>query len=201
VNILQNISQSRSDKKIKLSDLKIAAISCFLPLYPGKTMFCTSLSPTKKPYGHNPVWFIHCVKGRGDGKADVLWQVLFSSQENLSPNEMPHFGVRKAHANSVVKYYSNTAASSIYKDLTINSGEIKILIECSSIYFYGNKNYSFSDGRPFTKVTPREAFDFLVLSPKHKTVYGKAVSTGTTYFNSVVIFTPKPGLFSETAPQ
>jgi hypothetical protein len=140
------------------------------------------------------------VKGRGGGKADVLWQVMCSLQRGTSPDSIEHFGSRTAHTNSIIGYYTNVPASSIYNDLTINDGEIKILLEVSLIYFYGKTDYGFSDGRSCRNVTPREAFGFWMLSPRHKTAYDKTLDSGATYFNTVVIFTPKPGLFDETLP-
>jgi hypothetical protein len=196
--MLQNVSRSRQDQKIRSWDLRSAIIAGFLPLYPGKTMFCTSSSgrPYQKPYGHSPIGFIHCVKGRGDGKADVLWQIMYSLQGDSSPWSLGHFGQRPNHNNSVIGYGNDILASSIYKDLKINAGEIKILVEFALIYFYGHSGYGFTDGRSCATVTPREAFGFLLLSPEPKTTF----LSGATYFNTVVIFTPRPGLFDETPP-
>jgi hypothetical protein len=65
----------------------------------------------------------------------------------------------------------------------------------SDIFYQNDTYYGFVDGRSCKDVSPREAFGFYIISPKgHGGTYDK------TYFNAVVIFTPKPGLFNETPP-
>jgi hypothetical protein len=56
-----------------------------------------------------------------------------------------------------------------------------------------NKTTSFklTDNRTWSKISPREAFGFLILTPK--------AQGGEFYFTSIVIFTPKPGLFDKNA--
>jgi hypothetical protein len=92
----------------------------------------------------------------------------------------------------LVRFLQNNLASLIYKNLKIKKDEIKIIIECYS-YFCNSANsaYTFGDGRPCKNVSPRDAFNFFILSPK---------PTQWAYFNSIIIFTPKPGLFNETPP-
>jgi hypothetical protein len=197
--MLQNISQNRINKKITSNDFLITMASAGLTIYPGKTMYCISQNPYIFFYGHNLSCFLYCVKGVANGKASVLWQIMLSTQTDLLPTSMEHFGRRTGHNLSIVKYGSNMLPSSIYKDLNISNGEIKILVEFGNLYFYGkneNNVFAFADGTSTLGVAPRKAFGFFILNPKSNAYFGGAYS----YFNDVIIFTPKPGLFDENVP-
>jgi hypothetical protein len=95
------------------------------------------------------------------------------------------------HGYSVVNFSTNIAPSAIYPKLRINPNEKKIIVECCCCYHKENGPDTFSDGRKCQNVSPREAFGLYILSPKAK---------GEGYFNSVIIFTPKPGLFDQNPP-
>ena len=59
VNILQNISQNRENKKITINDIKRAASLAFLSVYPGNTMYHTDTRSSKAyELSHQPE-FIH----------------------------------------------------------------------------------------------------------------------------------------------
>jgi hypothetical protein len=143
-----------------------------------------------------PVAFIHCVKGNDNGTASLLWRMIFRAQDATSPQTVV-CGTRGEHGNSIVQYLANAQPSSIYNDLKIKNGEIKILVECTMLYFE-NINYPFGDGRLSTTVSVGEAMGFWMLQPKASA--GVSAAGGFSFFSSVVIFTPKPGLFSETPP-
>jgi hypothetical protein len=187
-SMLQEVSQNRENKKITLADLKNVAASAFLTIYPGKTAYPTSTE--RYIYGHFLDCFVHCVKGV-NGKASVLWNKRICSYIGTGPSNVSVTNFTTvSHWSSLVKYQQNVAPSSIYKDLTVKNGETKIIVECLS---YIDINYGFTDGRPPT-TSAREKFGFWIFNPEGTSV------TGRGYFNQVVIFTPKPGLFDETPP-
>jgi len=74
--------------------------------------------------------------------------------------------------------------------LKISEGEEKVIIDSNLWWRTGDK-----DNTGNTVKTSREAFKFYLVSPKVTVPCGSEA-----FFNSVVIFTPKPGLFDETAP-
>jgi hypothetical protein len=188
-SMLQEVSQNRENKKITAADLRNVAASAFLTIYPGKTMYPTS--SVKYIYGHFLDCFVHCVKGI-DGKASVLWnRRMFSGYSSGPSNISLDKFTTATHWSSMVKYQQNVAPSSIYKDLTIKDGEIKIIVEC--LCYTDPTNYGFTDGR-LPSTSTKEKFGFWVFNPK-----GTSGSYGG-YFNQAVIFTPKPGLFDETPP-
>jgi hypothetical protein len=200
VSILQNVSQNRdaSNRKITISDIKNAMAGAYLSFYPGKTMYATGVQ--RHLYAHFSHGHIACIKGVDGGKASVLWIVQFHTGGNkegyaIDPESVECGVVSESlpyqHAAGVTKYQGNALPSGIHKDLTIQKDEIKILVECI-LYFHENYN-KYADGR--TPTSAREVFKFLCLVPKPNKPGGRG------YFNSVVIFTPNPGLFDETAPK
>jgi hypothetical protein len=185
--ILQNISQNRANKRISKDDIRHAVAGAYLSLYLGKTMY--AVSGGFAPLGHTSSGNLYCVKGEKDGNASVIWCVRWHSAYNTpSPATISVVG---RDSRSIVKLGSDVKSSSIYPDLRIEEGEMKILLEVT-LHYSQAPGYGFADGRDGADVPPKTAFGFFVLNPPKN---GQSV-----YFNTVVIFTPKPGLFSETAP-
>lgn len=85
---------------------------------------------------------------------------------------------------------TNVPPSEIYFDLKIKPGEMKIIID-SIIWYDVNRRYS--NGRQ--PKNNKEPFSLFLTPPPD--VYSKE---GGSCFHSIVIFTPKPGLFDETPP-
>jgi hypothetical protein len=181
--VLQNISQNRVNKRISKNDIKHAVAAAYLSIYPGKTMYTTSKD--RAPMGHTSNGHLYCVKGLENGMASVAWCVRWHSAVNSpTPAEILISG-RDTLGRSIVNMGNGVDPSKIYPDLRIQKGETKILVEIS--FHYSN----FSDGRNSVNVPVKTAFGFFVLNiPKSNNIY----------FNTVVIFTPKPGLFGDTAP-
>jgi hypothetical protein len=172
-NILQNMSQNRINKKISIADIKFAMIAAYNTVYPAASMFLTAQN--KRIYGHFPIGFVVYVKGKADGNADVLWRMQYNFESNSSPQGNANTGLRPASmtasdAASSIKYLTNSPAHLICKDLKINEGEIKILVECSIVAGWSV---------------------FWILRPP---------MFASSCFTRVVIFTPKPGLFDENPP-
>ncbi|MDR1235406.1 MAG: hypothetical protein LBJ96_00205 [Holosporaceae bacterium] len=185
-NILQNISQNRVDKKITKDDIKHAVAAAYLSVYQGKTMYTTSRLCT--PLGHASSGNLYCVKGLENGNASVIWCHRWHSANNSpSPAEIT---IENRDSRSIVNMGSNSP-SKIYPDLRIQKGEMKILVEVC-FHYSKSSGYGFTDSRMCADVSSKTAFGFFVLNPPRK---GDSI-----YFNTVVIFTPKPGLFDDTAP-
>ncbi|MDR1334133.1 MAG: hypothetical protein LBJ71_02860 [Holosporaceae bacterium] len=73
---------------------------------------------------------------------------------------------------------------------------MKIIWECVLCYHrYQSGDWQFSDGRLCRQVPIGEALGFYLLSPK------TASARREDFFNTVIIFTPKSGLFYETPPE
>ena len=175
-SILQNISQNRTNKTITITDIKYTVAAAYLSFFPGKTFYNTA--PLESPLGYSSSGNIYCIKGFADGKACVLWARRWHSAEvTYEPSSVSITG---RDSRSLVKLGTNVAPSDIYKDLKINEGEIKIIIEaathCYINRFDAKKTFGFYI-YPFKGI-----FEWIALP-------------------SVVIFTPKPGLFSENPPQ
>jgi hypothetical protein len=185
------VSQNRASKRITWNDLKFAIITGFSTVYPGKTMFGTKAFT--HIYGHCPLAFVICVKGVGNGKASVLWQMMYSMHRNLSINDNNNTGLRDNHVNSTIKCLENKEPSQIYNGLEIKENEIKILVECTIFYIVSNDAF-FTDGRSCRDIPFREAMGFFILNPKMTLEW----DTNNCYFTRVVVFTPNPGLFDET---
>lgn len=102
--------------------------------------------------------------------------------------------------SGVSRVYPNVdvAPSNIYPTLKIGEGEEKIIIEAN--IFNSNKTMNANDyvESDRQEALAKKAFNCKLVAPKPFTKNVNA--TQGWYFNSVVIFTPKLGLFSETPP-
>jgi hypothetical protein len=193
-NMLQNVSQNRENKKITLNDIRYVMTGAYQAFYPGTTMFSlTSSKPFRHHYCHWPNGFIHCVKGNGNGTASVLWSVIFYTHDRKTP-QMIEAGTRVNHYDSIIRTLKNVSPEQIYKGLKISGEEIKIMVECAVIRIT-DSHYELSDGRKMNAISDQEAFGFFMLNPQ-KVVGG----SGSVFYNTIVIFTPRPGLFDETPP-
>lgn len=193
--IIQNVSQNRTDKKITLMDLRYSVATAFLTMYPGITMYYQNKGHV---LGHFPHPMIFYVKGLDNGNASCIWRVqLHPSTVGVgeTPQKMYAVAARDHHSVCTVQYKTNVAPSKIHPDLKINPGEVKIIIE-SIIYHY--KGFPFADGSS-SDLPARNIFHFLMASPKATNSSGNERDP-SGFFNSVTIFTPKPGLFDETPP-
>ncbi len=98
---------------------------------------------------------------------------------------------------------TNTVPSKIYPTLKINPNETKIIIEYN-VHYSQSSGCGFTDGRRTLKVSPSEAFGLRLYKLSPPAIRGSQTGQGPNdeiYFHSVVIFTPKPDLFTKTAPQ
>jgi hypothetical protein len=193
VGMVQNVSQNRDNKKITHNDLRYCISAGFLSFYPGTKQFPQTYNVFKQPGAvHGRFWY---VIGNANGTASVKWTVqyqLVNGSGNTTPGTMT---IGSATSDSdqrfVTKFKNNVAPSEVCPQLSIKPGEAKIILE-NSIYFVVY-NFKLTNGKNWSQYSPREAFGFWLLTPK--------AQGGEFYFHSVVIFTPKPGLFDETPPR
>jgi hypothetical protein len=191
VNMLQNCSQSRAtSKNITFNDIRYAVRSAYLAFYPSTTMYATGTR--QHPLGHFPLGFIYYVSGNSDNTASVVWAFIFHMDTNASEKVIITRHI-STHRYSMINILQNVAPTAIYPGLKINLGEKKIILECSCCYHNkpGDPD-TFSDGRKCPAVPVKTAFGLYITTPKARV---------ECYFNSIVIFTPKPDLFNETLPQ
>ena len=184
--MIQNISQKRADKRITANDLRYIYCLALQTLYPADTLFYKSQGYT---FGHFPYIALYYIKGIENGKASCSWRLgLWPDSPSTDPTKIscPRNIPPTKLSYSLITPSENVSPSNIYETLKINEGEEKIIIECLIFNYTVYKNL---EGK---YIPAKEALGLKLLSPK-------AIG-GTGFLNSVVIFTPKPGLFSETAP-
>ncbi|MDR2781306.1 MAG: hypothetical protein LBB21_02500 [Holosporaceae bacterium] len=189
ISILQNISQERSDKRVTFTDIKNSVAASYLTIYPANSEFNTERNTAI--FGHVPMGFIYLVKGNSNGTASILWGNRFHmAYTSYSPKEIT---IDTDFYTTLIGRYSNVAPSLICPDLKIGNGENKIIIECGYHYYNYTTAYKFTGGQNAKNVPSKSAFGFLTLYPKANNLY--------SYFNTIVIFTPKPGVLDGVPQQ
>ena len=185
-NIIQNISQKRgaSDAtklKITLDDLKYAVSLADLTIFPGTTMF---FNGTGYGFCYRPEVFITYVEGASDGTASRKWRITLPAGDQSSPQNL---------GSTLDSQTSNVSPSTIHPSLKINSGETKIIIESQILYKPSYKDYT-----GYQATTAKNAFKYYLLNPTPSQIWLNHEQKW--YYKSIVIFTPKPGLFDSTLP-
>ena len=197
-NIIQNISQKRSNKKITLNDIRHAASLAFLTIYPGTTMYRIGTSGSRHELSHAPRICIFYVKGESGGKVSYKWHQLFLGESIANPKKWVLYTKPLETKESSVKQLSNVSPSEIYPTLKIGENEEKIIVEVNlfnALHVMNENEYVESDKQ---EALAKKAFKCRLVAPRP---LEKSVNdTKGWYFPSVVIFTPKPGLFDETPP-
>ena len=193
---MAQIIQSHN-RRITIDDLINAGKMAYLTIFPGETMLAKKMF--YYPLGYVAAYGIFYVKGVGENKTSVIWSAYFAVDGYC--NYTARNGVWYQFSStylSLFKSKSLTDATStqIHPKLRIKQGETKIIVECALEYVHGRY---YADGTPCSSRSFREAFGFLIFSPSCvRYPYGSW--TFHSFFHSVTIFTPKPGLFSDTAP-
>jgi hypothetical protein len=139
------------------------------------------------PCGYVPQIELYCFKGTGDGKARHCWLVNANCALGANPanidinNDMRIYSPIKTRAGSIYN------VSEIYEGFNVKEGEMKIIV---LLRLCLNNYVSPADGMNFTL---SQRLGLLLIS----------ISGGLagTYLHRVVFFTPRPDIFSETAPQ
>ncbi|MDR1235732.1 MAG: hypothetical protein LBJ96_01875 [Holosporaceae bacterium] len=193
VNMFQNISLGRPNKRITLQDYKYISCSAFLPYYGGGTQQYGGLKLESYAIS-TPQMSLCYLKGTGINKVKMIWAVVSNWGQ---PPPSRQIGTMRAGASihdhiMLPRVYTDTEydASYICEDLKINAGEVKMMVD---VYL----NASWCPGGMFGKrrVSPG-LWGLLVCSPE-------AESWGSNmggWFHYKIIFTPKLGLFDEDLP-
>ena len=174
---LQNIAKIKGGVLTK-ADLCNAVRLSNLTIFPGDTQYSQNNSWTGAPLGYITVSRVHYVTGTESNEAEIKWCC------RPHPDGFYYYGVN-LFCNEVfssetkIKSWKGTPAD-IYPDLKLSENETKIIIEHK---FETNKTNS-------------RIFGFYFLDPLKS--YGV---NDKLLFNSIVIFSPIPGAFSETPPQ
>ena len=181
-NMIQNISQKRTDKRITKTDLQYALASSYLTIYPATGAFSSN---DGKLFGNMPMVYIFYVKGEANGTASCIWCRRLHT--NTRPNPSATYYENYWNSSESVVNKNGTTPADIYSTLKVNSGDYKIIIE-TMIWGAG-----FYKGLGNISLTRKQSLKTYMIEPRFTGNY--------SCLHSVVIFTPKPGLFSETAPQ
>ena len=200
-NLIQNISDQRENKTISKKDLNQITICAFANLYRGLSIF----NPNHSQYGHIYAYY---VVGDDNDKATVKW-VWDSGEPGTNPNNPTGSNAYTSGTsinNSIVKFSSAAVANTIHKDLTIKKGEVKIILDVSIIIPMAatyvapttqiNQNNAAAPIARSDEIrhSPAGRLGFYLIPVKNMR------GTVNSFLNYVLIFSPKPGLFSATPP-
>jgi len=193
VNIIQNISQKRENKRITYNDLRYACYLSYLSAYPGTTMLNNG-----KGYGfaHRQELIMTYVVGNSDGTVSCKWTLHLPTGGATSPKTYAiEKSTKESTTASLINFKSNAVPSEIYPTLKINSSEEEKIIIESTIMF--RPSFARYDG--YKPESSKKAFGYFLLNPKPKT---KASTSAAQewHYHSVVIFKPKKNLFSPDPP-
>ena len=142
VNLIQNLTDQREDKFINVDDLKRVTLSAFGNIYRSNTMLKNKSE--KYPFGHHGHIYLWCIFGNEDGKtASVKW-VWESGSPGKTPAEFSSsiFTSADSISNSIVKFGKSVPPTYIHKDLVINPGETKMILEVSLVVYASALNSS-----------------------------------------------------------
>jgi Flp pilus assembly protein TadG len=172
VYMATSILQSGSVKNVTWNDLSQIFSAAFFNHFPGTSQY---YADSKWAMGYTKIVHVYYVVGAADKKAEIKW--AWKSKET-APNPKDEGSVfTTSQATSVVTFQPpGSDSSSIYKYLSLNKGETRIIID-AGFYLTNTANAKQNMGFLFLPVRP---------------------SNGTSYFNYVLIFTPKKGLFIDT---
>ena len=193
-NIIQNISKGQP---VTIPHLKYAISLALLSVYPGKTMYSITGTDNRHELSHDSYVVIHYVKGLSGGKASVLWNRFFYQASCVTPLGLTDGYAGLNSAYTVVKAGTDVEPSTIYPTLKIKEGEVKIIIEVQFVNDASRmklSDYVPSDDQP---TRAKKAFGCRLITPKN---FFNLHERQGKYFPSVVIFTPKKGLFTDTRP-
>ncbi|MDR0555457.1 MAG: hypothetical protein LBG20_00370 [Holosporaceae bacterium] len=184
VNMIQNVSHGAEITSRNIAHIWGAA---FLPFFGGGVLqYQSETSSYVYPLGLVCDCCLIYLKGRGNGKVTVLWSLwnywfqvpnLMSINSGIVRGPFPAVG-------------STVDATVVDKNLSIREGEYRAIVFLS---ITNSSSVLLPNGTRATNIPSRQLFGFWIYNPTYK--YSNA------YFYAYVIFTPKPGLFSETPPQ
>jgi hypothetical protein len=190
-NMIQNISQQRASKSITQDDLKYALCLANLSMFPGTTMYTQDTN-----YPGYTTWVqMYRVVGAGNGKAKCTHRWELSAWNGKKPPKSIWYTCTSGDHNGSKVRYSSTAVtpSQIYPTLKMgsddNTTEEKIIIDVCI--------FTDSKIRPMGKSTEKQIFGLNLVTPPFR-LY--KTNQFHFYCHSIVIFSPKKGLFSDSCP-
>lgn len=177
VNIIQNIAKKKENgEAVTIKNIGHAAKMAYLSIYPGNTMYAKYRNVC-----HMPRVYVHYVEKDGDNNASCRWG-LWMHTKTSAIGRWNNGTFTSGDSQSTVTMGKNVNPSSIYPTLKIDE-KPKVIVEAQLAW---RPDYVNADGK--TANSAREAFGCFAATPK--------LYTSTTYFPSVVTFTPCGG-FSE----
>lgn len=200
-SMIQNVTQNRTDKRIKKTDIGNISYTWGMSIWGSGRKWCVTNS--YYPLGLCCVTYMGYIKGTGTNKAKIMW-TTYCYTTSSTPTVSGYTSSGGSAASGASFFYGknlNTEYDSVQinKDLKINNDEIKIIIE---LYMCFRPSYKFNASTPNWTATNATSeistrLGFYLLPAKKSVLY---TTTDLGYFNTVVIFSPRPGLFSETPP-
>jgi hypothetical protein len=188
--MFQNVSQKRG--KITMQDYKYISCSAFLPYYGGgmRQYGKDSLKSYAIP---TPQMSLCYLKGTGINKVKMIWAIIstwgYPPPLRMSSLKQAGEGIHDFVMTPLTYTDVEYDASHICKDLKINAGEVKMMVD---VYLNASWCPEMFGKR---RVLP-DLWGLLICNPE-------AESWGSNmggWFHYKIIFTPNPGLFDETAP-
>jgi hypothetical protein len=175
VNMIQN-----NRTKLTKSDLAEIFSAAFLTVFPGKTQFSGDAGL--------PIIYVFYVRGENNGSASVIW-MWDSSVQGSSPfprNTVKVSAGEHGDSRRPVRYKTNAEPKEIYENLSIQPGEVKMIVSISRVC------------SPVT--IAKKTFGFYVMNPSPYRKNGLYTYSTLFFFSTIVVFTPNPGLFDEDHP-
>jgi hypothetical protein len=195
VNMIQNISKHRADRRITRNDLKRIAYAAYMNYYGTNAFYCGSDS--RYPLGHIPDLTIVYIQGIEGNKVKILWSCETWTGAGTSPDTFSCsvYSSKTAWDDllGIPEYNTEIPREQVKQEFTIEKDEYKILLIASC--YTNSSAYKFKDGQKVSDDTKR-LFGFYLLSFKinKEIVYNYM-------FQGRIVFTTDPGLFSDTPPQ
>lgn len=184
INMLQNMTMKRADKRVTIADFIRVTCIAEMPFVGGGTAHYSSTVSGVSPRQIQNQFTLFYVKGISSTKARIYWGITNNGCGN--PKIRNSAGLVTSGTPSwqwvtVIKapIGKDVDQSSIHKDLHLQAGEAAMIVD-NTFFPRGSLKYN-----------PKKLFGFLIYTPKPPAQNEEGV------FHSVVIFAPKPGLFSE----
>lgn len=180
VNMIQN-----QQPPIQRNILHKIHIHAWRTLYPSNDMFLTN---SKYPRNHKPVTVIYYVQGNSDSTVSCIWRAWIETNTYNVSTITYNTSTSADEPASSVRFLKNTTAASIHPSLNIAANEKKIIVETFIKRISNNTQYG--------SMNNKTALGLYIVDPPH------IFKNGTTecMFHSVVVFTPKEGLFTTSPP-
>jgi hypothetical protein len=189
VNLIQNISQNRSNKKIILKDFAYILGTVLIPHFGGGTDQYQIGEGHVYKRGYLIAWSIAYLKGVGNGQVKILWEMY--NDWMSAPFDMKIVpGIRFFPAPG-----QTVNVNQIMDGLSLKNGEYKMVLGFCPL---SGSTLFLLNGENALTTTWREKFGFLFWKPS----FWVSLSVSSYYSPSLtkVAFTPNPGLFDENLP-